>query len=558
MSTTTPSPASATKRIAVWLDSPWAMVAWTVVAAVFLGVQCLQGLTVHDSGVYLAGYRHFASEPMVNAYLGQWYLSYLLMSWLCRGLGLNSFIALRMIHVVLCMAVQVGIYCWLGKVIRRQWVLLGLILATVCFSQGYTEVNYNELSVAMLTLVAALLCHGIDRNRWQWVAAAGVATALAVAMRTVNVWFVILPVAAMAAGKSGITRLQVATAWIGGGAVGAAAVLAIAAASGTFNVISVTAEAMLGMGSQGESTHGMASLAALYLHNNIHLLRSALILAAIVAAGFGIAALAGRLQGKKWATVAAVIMTPVMALAMAKLNNGPLPNYAVSISVAALIAALFTAKGQVCRVAAVWLTVIALFPLGSASSYGVLGMYLTFVPLPIAVAEVARWCASNRVRVAATSATYAALCGAMLLLNVKHGLFQDQKRELCRFTINSNATGPILTNEANAQLHNELIKRLKPIIPRDQHLICNFSLPLISMLDCRPYAYFESEWIASNGVIARYLDIAHEASGLMPAFLIDVDALNQWDKAAIDHCRSITHYRETWRWAHYRLLTPAN
>ena len=86
-------------KLMSWAGTRCALWAWIAVMAAAEALLCRQGLSVHDSGVYLSGYLHFASEPEVNSYLGQWLLSYLGMGWLCGALGIKSCWEIGRAHV---------------------------------------------------------------------------------------------------------------------------------------------------------------------------------------------------------------------------------------------------------------------------------------------------------------------------------------------------------------------------------------------------------------------------------------------------------------------------
>lgn len=550
-------------KLMSWAGTRCALWAWIAVMAAAEALLCRQGLSVHDSGVYLSGYLHFASEPEVNSYLGQWLLSYLGMGWLCGALGIKSFLGLRMVHVALMALAQASIYRWathsLG--IRPQLALLGLVLAALCHVQGYSEVNYNELSALLLMAVTATLTGGVLRQKLWRVAAAGALVAVAVAARVVNVWFVALPAVAWLAGNRSAAWGRMWLAWLGGGLAGAAAVLAMLWASGTVGVVSITARTMLGMASAGSSTHGLRTLAWIYAGGMGHMALSGCVMAAIAAAVWA-AAWAVKGCAKAVRDAAAAVCAIAGGVALWKLNSGPVCNYAMFTSMAALAVMAVRLKQPALRTAAaLWLAVLVLYPFGSAASNAVNGPYFLHLAMPLAVAGVARGIRTVKGRwhstLGSTAAVMAvALALAMIKLNATHGLFQDQKRTVCRFEIHSPATRGIYTSEANARLHNWLTAELRPHLRTGQHVICNFSLPLISMLDCRPYAYAESEWVDNSAVLCLYIDEAHKASRSLPAFIIDSRRLNACDTAVISHCRRLAPYSTVWHSGPYSLIAP--
>lgn len=550
-------------KLMKWAGTRGALWLWIAVMATAEALLCMQGLSVHDSGVYLSGYRHFASEPEVNSYLGQWLLSYLGMGWLCGALGIRSFLGLRMVHVALMALAQVGIYHWATRSlgVRPQLALLGLVLAALCHVQGYSEVNYNELSALLLMAVTATLTGGVLRQRPQLVAAAGALVAVAVAARVVNVWFVVLPAVAWLAGDRREAWRRMWAAWLAGGIVGAVAVLALLWASGTLGVVGITARTMLGMASAGGSTHGVGTLAWVYAVGMGHMALSGIELAAVGAVVAAVM-LATRHMGKVARGIAAAVCAVAAAVALWRLNSGPVCNYAMCLSVAALaVMAVRLRPGRLRTASAMWLAVLVLYPFGSAASNAVNGPYFLHLSLPLAVAGIAMGIKSAKSRRQATLASTAAVMAAalalaMIKLNATHGLFQDQKRIVCRYEINSTATRGIYTSEANARLHNWLIAQLQPHLRPGQYVICNFSLPLISMLDCRPYAYAESEWVDNSAVLCLYVDEAHKASHRLPAFIIDSRRLNSCDTAVIDHCKRLAPYSTVWRSGPYSLIMP--
>ncbi len=545
-----------------WLGSQCALWVWIAVMTVAEALLCMQGLTAHDSGVYLSGYLHFAQEPMVNSYLGQWQLSYLGMGWLCGLLGIKSFLGLRMVHVALMAAAQVGIYFWATRTLdaKPQWVLTGLVLAALCHVQGYSEVNYNELSALLLTGATAALTSGMQRKRPWLVAVAGAIVAIAVAVRVVNVWFVALPLAAWLVRDRNEGWRKTWAVWLASGLCGAAVVLALLWASGTIGVVAITARTMTGMASAGSGTHGASQLAWLYAGNMWHMCASGCVLALVAA--IAAAAMWATRRNSTATVIIAAVCTVAGGVALWKLNNGPVCNYAMFLSIAALAATATLCRRKALRTAsALWLAVLLLYPFGSAASNAVNGPYFIHLAMPLAVASIACGIESRKAKLRpvltrTTAIVAMALALAMVKLNVTHGLFQDQKRTACRHEIHSQATRGIYTNEANARLHNWLIGQLQPHLRPGQHVICNFSLPLITMLNCRPYAYAESEWVDNETVLCLYVDEAYKASHCLPAFIIDSRRLNRCDTAVIDHCKHLSPYSTVWSSGPYSLIMP--
>ena len=68
---------------------------YLVVAAVFLTVTSLQGISYYDIGFYLSGYQHFNDDPFASYFLAQWYLTFRSLGFVCNALGIDTFLGLH-------------------------------------------------------------------------------------------------------------------------------------------------------------------------------------------------------------------------------------------------------------------------------------------------------------------------------------------------------------------------------------------------------------------------------------------------------------------------------
>ena len=142
--------------------------AYLLAATVFLALQTLQGLSYLDPGMYLAGYLNFNDDPWACQYLGQWYLTYKLTGALCSLMGAQSFIAIRLMAVALNVAMQAVIYLYLKRYMPRRYVIAGLAMATLACFGSYTDINYNDYSVALLTLAIITYHAGAFERNSLW------------------------------------------------------------------------------------------------------------------------------------------------------------------------------------------------------------------------------------------------------------------------------------------------------------------------------------------------------------------------------------------------------
>ena len=102
------------------LSSHKAFSIYLLFAALFLGVQMFQGLSYLDIGMYMSGYQHFTSDPYASYFLGQWILTYDVTSALCKLFSINSFLGLRVLHLVYVLVTQTVVYLYLRQYISTN------------------------------------------------------------------------------------------------------------------------------------------------------------------------------------------------------------------------------------------------------------------------------------------------------------------------------------------------------------------------------------------------------------------------------------------------------
>ena len=92
-------------------------IVYILFATVFLGIQMFQGLSYLDIGFYMSGYQHFREETVTVYFLGQWLMTFLSMSALCDLLSINTYMGLRIMHLIFVISFQTIIYLYLKRFI---------------------------------------------------------------------------------------------------------------------------------------------------------------------------------------------------------------------------------------------------------------------------------------------------------------------------------------------------------------------------------------------------------------------------------------------------------
>ncbi len=569
---------------------------YLVVAAVFLSVTSLQGISYYDIGFYLSGYQHFNDDPFASYFLAQWYLTFRSLGFICNALGIDTFLGLRILRTLFLLVFQTIIYLYLRKSIKTKYIIAGMAMTTLAQYGAYSEINYNDLSIFLL-VCAILLYHKAITQAKQpndqttnysspkgglaWVFLSGFLIGISIFLRLVNLTFLALPFFAIIVClyyKKQVSWWRQLVCFFLGAVVSSALILGIAWADGTFGVLQQTFSDLVSISTDSADKHSFGMIVRFYLYDVLAEVKMSLFIAFVIY-GFIIA----RTQASRklihlaYALLSAVIIYVVW-------QDGKAGNITVGFCLSLFLLDFFSNNPRFSlghkltsprggQVGVPLLYTLAMFiplvfPFGSNGTNQFYGQMLCILAMPLAVATLMRGsslkvqCSMFKVQSSKLAGIYiiAAICIGMTVTNVLRPMMEDGNRLQCRYTIDSHATGPLLTNEDNAALHNRMVREVKPLIPQGSHLICNFSITMISVLDCKPYAIFADGYSTPERA-EQYLHAAYERSrdGKQLPFLL-VDEESETD--CFLHIRNVlstfSPYEEIWRSENYMLLKPTN
>lgn len=533
---------------------------YSVFATVYLGIQMFQGFSYLDIGFYMSGYQHFNDDPYVSYFLGQWLLSFNLTSALCRLFSINTYLGLRILHLLFIIISQTIIYFYLKRYINRHFIISGLLLATLAHFGSYTEINYNDYSVGLLTLSIMAYHYGYANNRMKAIILSGILAGVSFYFRIVNVTFIGIPFLAWLIShryKSAIRTRNQFFGFFSGIIAACCATTVLLYCNGMLDVFTMTLTDLFTRSSDPQDPHGVKAIII-----NLYDLYKGQI------QGFSVIALLTFLIAfndiKNKGAIRTIITIVLSLLIIPNIYLWESPsNIIVGICLSALFF-LFAGRDVNPQTASLYLLSLfipVIFPIGSNAGPDFYGKDMCFLTLPVALCIIGEGIGTLKAeyRKAAYKAlhiSFAFICIAMIYTNINRPMMEEGTRAQCRYTINSPLTRHIYTTEENASLNNYLIDKVKPLIPAQSYLICNFSIPMISLLDCKPYAVYSTVF-TSNVMNRRYIDAAYKHSGRLPYLLIDQDNNSDKDKYVEDYLYGIKPYRTIWTDGRYVLKAPA-
>lgn len=533
---------------------------YSVFATVYLGIQMFQGFSYLDIGFYMSGYQHFNDDPYVSYFLGQWLLSFNLTSALCRLFSINTYLGLRILHLLFIIISQTVIYFYLKRYINRHFIISGLLLATLAHFGSYTEINYNDYSVGLLTLSIMAYHYGYANNRMKAIILSGILAGVSFYFRIVNVTFIGIPFLAWLIShryKSAIKTRNQFFGFFSGIIAACCATTVLLYYNGMLDVFTMTLTDLFTRSSDPQDPHGVKAIII-----NLYDLYKGQI------QGFSVIALLTFLIAFNYIKNKGAIRTIItIVLSLLIIPNIYLWESPSNITVGICLSALFflfagrDVNPQTASLYLLSLFIPVIFPIGSNAGPDFYGKDMCFLTLPVALCIIGEGIGTLKAeyRKAAYKAfhiSFAFICIAMIYTNINRPMMEEGTRAQCRYTINSPLTKHIYTTEENASLNNYLIDKVKPLIPAQSYLICNFSIPMISLLECKPYAVYSTVF-TSNVMNRRYIDAAYKHSRLLPYLLIDQDNNSDKDKYVEDYLYGIKPYRTIWTDGRYVLKAPA-
>lgn len=109
----------------------------------------------------MSGYQHYVENPYVLNFIALWSMTFSLTGLLCRVFSIDTYLGLRVIHLVYVVLMQTAVYLYLRRYIKTRYIIAGLVLATLAHFGSYTEMNYNDYSAGLFMLSVMSFHHGI-------------------------------------------------------------------------------------------------------------------------------------------------------------------------------------------------------------------------------------------------------------------------------------------------------------------------------------------------------------------------------------------------------------
>lgn len=535
---------------------------YLIFVVVYLGAQMFQGLSYLDIGMYMSGYQYFNEDPYASYFLGQWILTYNLTSALCKVFSIDSYIGLRVMHLVYVLVSQMIVYFYLKRYISKRSIIVGLFVTTLAHYGSYTEINYNDYS-AVLLLLSILSFHcGSNKNKAWLIVLSGVIVGISIFFRIVNITFIGIPLLSLLISLKWDVKMKPVRRVVFfymGVLVGIIGTLAILKVQNLLDVFALTFADIFIISADNGDPHGL-----LFVMRSLYNLYSNLLANAVYITLLWL--MIRQTMEIQRSLVRLTMFGVIVILTFVIMHFSYFPsNITMAICIigsVALFFAYYKVETSLAHLILLSLYLPLILPFGSNAEPSFYGKEICFLTLPLSVYvlfDALTKCLEQkqnelRALLYKSSAGFllAVLSVGFIFYNITHKQMEEGNRLSCRYMVNNSRTCYILTTGENASMYNHLVNELSTYVPKESYMICSFSLPMVSILECRPWAVYSTVY-STDKMNDRYIDVAWKHTGKLPYVLLDDEDLSTGYKHILDKLSLIKSYRKVWTDGKYSL-----
>lgn len=543
-----------TKRIAV--------ICYFIIATLFLLVRAMQGLSFLDIGMYMSGYEHFNEDPISIYYVGQWLMSFEFSGWILKLFSFDSYYGLRIMRTVLVIAMEIIIYLHLKHYMPKRYVLLGLAIATIAQQESYADINYNDYSAFFLCLSLLLFHRGMASSNLKRLSffLSGLVVGLSIFFRMTNISFLTIPLCALivlplvGCRKPSLGSFSL---FYSGSVVGVALMLLVIYFTGTWQALMMTITDLFSIGTRTDDPHNFKNV-FLWLYDMYkHEVQAGAIVLFITAV---YAVLHYRF--KQYFMRVGLFIGFAFLIWLNVYLHEHISDVIVGLSwfMMFYLIARPSHHHELKSLFAITFLFPILLPIGTNGGSIFIGQDLVFLPLPVTlyiltlIIKVEQNVYISKFRLLPV-AMLVCLVFTFLYTDIKRPMSEEGYRLICRYKVDSPLTDHIYTTKENADTLNYLIKSLRGKYLDNDYLFCNFNIPMVSLLDCKPYAVFSTVF-CSTYMSIHYLSVAENHLHRLPCLLLEPGNMSERDKELVAYVKTRAKYRRVWSDGRFELLKP--
>lgn len=500
----------------------------------------LQGFDMCDEGWLLSAYQQIFNDPTTCAYHFLYYNALPvggLWNMIFGSWGIYGF---RILAAISSVTIAYVVYLLLRHDVNRWSIFIGIWL----FNLGYVMVfHHNWVTALLVTLAALFLYKGLKASNGWWVLLAGVVVGINIFTRIPNVSMLTLSLAFVPYylyTKDVRSTLLLLGMAIVGVIVGIVCELAIMHTLGHLSIFIDNLSSGFSAASASDSSHSLSRVFSIYFGNYLKVFTTLML---VLSYPVFIYFVDKYVENKKHRQIALYVSALLyVILIWSSIDHVVYAIYGLSYFIYGIYIYKHTQDKN--RVYLITIASIILFFLPFGSDYGIgnMGVNCIWIAAPLTIQllydllqEHKETIAYNDIRRLVYICLFAFV--SMTLYETSLYCYFDSGSRLKKTTRPSTvALATTYTTHLKSAQVDTLMVHLKPLVNKDDYLLCYQHVPMVNYLtETRPYLGTSWPWVYDAANLERQFEKAQETISILPVILRNKSEIASW-----------THYSKDW------------
>ncbi|WP_452601594.1 hypothetical protein [Pontimicrobium sp. MEBiC06410] len=498
-----------------------------------LSLLSFQGFDMCDEGWYMTFYQQIFNAPETVEYNFAFWLTGIVGGIWYELFSEGGILSFRVLSIVIIVATIIIAYMLLSRYIKKEYVIVGLLMVMLVNDFGYLAFYYNHLSGFLAVCIVYFIDKGLRKQSLLELAIAGLLTAVNVFSRLPNVTLFVLLLVFPAQYFFDTTTtkkyiLKQIVAFLGGSILGFVIVYLVMLSLGHIDVFKNAVSGIINKGSNADSNHNITRLLGFYAKEYIKIIKFSLNIIPIAIVIAIMSSYSKRVSFLK--PLAYIIGVGIIAFLFRK--DAVYSLYCLGLMGAIYLILAKTITPAIKSIAFLALVIAVLLPMGSDGGIHNAGYVCIWLILPVFMHAFATLQRANMqislshgdVKLNVSKHDF----NTFLIILVisffivkgykisKEAYFDAGSRLHKTYTIH-NTLANVYTTKERADITNAVLQALKPHVKPGDYLLAYDNIPMLNYLTkTKPYMGISWVWVYDSKTFETKIKQAEETIPYLP------------------------------------------
>ena len=501
--------------------------------ALLLGVLSFQGFDFCDEGWYMTFYQQIFNAPETVEYNFAFWLTGIVGGIWYELFPHGGILSFRLLTIIIIIATVIVAYKLLIQYIKKEYVVLGVLMVMLVNDFGYLAFYYNHLSGFLAVCIVYFLDKGLRKQRLLELTIAGGLTAVNVFSRLPNVTLFALLLVFPAqyffnktTNKTYVFKQIVA--YLLGSLIGFVIVYIVMLSLGHIEVFKNAVSGIINKGGNADSNHNITRLLGFYAKEYFKILKFGL---KIIPIALVIVAMSSYFKNKRLLKpIKYIVGIGVLAFVFRK--DAVYALYCLGLMGAVYLILTKNVKPAVKSIAFLALVVAVLLPMGSDGGIHNAGYVCIWLILPVFMHAFSTLQSANMqlnlshgtIKFAVAKSDFKTVIIVLAIsffavksYKISKEAYFDKGNRLHKTYAINNALANVYTTKERADVTNAVLKGLMPHVKEGDYLLAYDNVPMLNYLtQTKPYMGISWVWVYDSKTFETKLKLAEETIPNLP------------------------------------------